>query len=66
MDRRDDMNELHDENESDDSEWTTESDSSNGEGVIEAGEEEEARERYEREHGRLSARESTDSDIEEV
>ena len=53
-DREDDR--MEDEHYQSDSEWTTESDSSNEDGVIEAGEDEEVRERYERENGRLLAR----------
>lgn len=66
MDSDSEIEEMNLENASDDGEWTTESDSSNDEGIIEAGEDEEARERYEREHGRLQASDTSESDAEEV
>ena len=66
MDSESENEEMNLENASDDGEWTTESDSSNDEGIIEAGEDEEARERYEREHGRLQASDTSESDAEEV
>jgi hypothetical protein len=66
MDSDSEIEEMNLENGSDDGEWTTESDSSNDEGIIEAGEDEEVRERYEREHGRLQASDTSESDAEEV
>jgi len=65
MDSDSEIEEMNLENASDDGEWTTESDSSNDEGIIEAGEDEEVRERYEREHGRLQASDTSESDAEE-
>lgn len=66
MDSDSEIEEMNLENASDDGEWTTESDSSNDEGIIEAGEDEEARENYEREHGRLQPSDTSESDAEEV